>query len=323
MLQPPQQVQHTIAYLEARPRERLDWVRRTLGTRGLAPYTLSRELFPGISPVIYDGVGGVGLAECDPALRAEVLGKLQAADHVSIRERQTMAQLHDAGISARLIPDPAVMVAELFGAQIRQRGRDGEVAEVLRAFPRGYVAVQFSAEFGDDETLAQIASQLDRMADSSGCGVALFRAGAAPWHDDPEGLRRVARRMRPPSVRVVSSLGLWDICALIASSRAYCGSSLHGRIVAMAFALPRVNLSPPASTSRPDKQAAFAAAWEDPGVAATVDVAHIEAGIGQALSVDPGPLQHKAVQLVSAYRHGFEAIRLALVGDSAISAGQA
>ncbi len=314
MLQPPPQLRDTLAYLEARPRERLDWVQRALGTRALAPYTLARELFPGMACVIYGGVGGVGLADCDPAVRAEVVGKLRAADHVSVRDRQTQAQLHAAGVAASLIPDPAVMVAELFGAQIRRHARAGEVAAVRRAFPDGYVAVQFSAEFGDDETLAQMASQLGRTARSSGCGVALFRAGAAPWHDDLETLRRVAGRIAP-SARVFSSLGLWDICALIASSRAYCGSSLHGRIVAMAFALPRVSLRAPASRGRADKTTAFAAAWDDPGVAATIDVAQIEDGVGQALSVDPRQLRRRARHLVSAYRRGFGAIRRALSGE--------
>ena len=38
--------------------------------------------------------------------------------------------------------------------------------------------------------------------------------------------------------RVFESLALWDICALIAASRGFAGSSLHGRIVAQAFGVP-------------------------------------------------------------------------------------
>lgn len=306
MLLPPEQVQDTVAYLDARPQAKMQWVRSMLGSAALAPYTLSRKLFPGLARVIYNGVGGVGLDESDPALRAEVLASLKAADDVSVRDRQTLAQLAAAGIRARLIPDPAVMVAELFGAQIRQRAEEGEVARILRAFPQGYIAVQFSADFGDDETLTEVATQLDRIAASSGYGVAFFRAGAAPWHDDLACFQRVATRMRVPSVKVFLSLDLWDICALIANSRAYCGSSLHGRIVAMAFALPRVNLRHPASTNHPGKQAAFAVTWEDASVPATVDVREIAEGIRDALAVDPEQLQRTARRLVTQYREGFD-----------------
>lgn len=312
MLLPPEQAQDSIAYLHTRPRAKREWVRSMLGNAALAPYTLSRKLLPGLARVIYNAVGGVGLDQCDPALRAEVLANLAAADHVSVRDRQTLAQLAAAGIPARLTPDPAVMVAELFGAKIAQRAREGEVAQLLGTFPRGYVAVQFSADFGDDPTLTEVAAQLDRIAAASGLGVALFRAGAAPWHDDLACLQRVATRMRAPSVTVFGSLDVWDICALIANSRAYCGSSLHGRIVAMAFALPRVNLRHPQATKHPGKQAAFAATWEEPGVPATVEVGDIAQGIGDALALDPAQLRRSARLLVTQYRQGFDSVRAGL-----------
>ncbi|MGH6627122.1 MAG: polysaccharide pyruvyl transferase family protein [Burkholderiaceae bacterium] len=308
MLLPPEQAQATIAYLEPRPEERQAWVRSSLGLDVPAPYAASRGLFPHAVRVIYDGVGGVGLAESHPALRAAVLANLKAADAVGVRDRQTLAQLQAAGVWARLLPDPAVMVAELFSTPIRERSAQGEVARILRAFPQGYIAVQFSAEFGDDETLAQIAAQLDLMAGSSGYGVALFRAGAAPWHDDLACLERVATRMRAASVKIFRSLHLWDICALIANSRGYCGSSLHGRIVAMAFALPRVNLRHPAQTHEPTKQAAFAATWEAAGMPATVDVHEIAQGIRDALAPEPEQLRRTASELVMHYRQGFNAI---------------
>lgn len=310
MLLPPEEVQPTITYLEARPREKLAWVRRMVGSAALAPYTLARPLFPDLARVIYTGVGGVDLMESEPVMRAEVLSNLQAADAVGVRDRQTLAHLAAAGIPASLLPDPAVMVAELFDMRIRQRAAEGEVAHVLHSYPQGYLAVQFSADFGDEATLTQIASQLDQTAAATGLGVALFRAGAAPWHDDLASLRRVATLMRAPVVRVFTSLNLWDICALIAHSRGYCGSSLHGRIAAMAYALPRVNLGPPASADRPSKQAAFAATWEEPEVPDTVGVGAMAAGIRQALALDPGQLQRTARRLVARYRQGFEVMTL-------------
>ena len=312
MLAPPEQVQHTIAYLDARPQAKTQWVRSMVGSSALAPYTLSRQRFPCVTRVIYNAVGGVALTGSDPALRAEVLANLTAADDVSVRDSQTLAQLAGAGIQARLVPDPAVMVAELFGARIGQRAQDGGVARILSAFPQGYLAVQFSADFGDDATLTHIATQLDHAAGASGYGVVFFRAGAAPWHDDLDGFQRVAARMRSPSVRVFESLDVWDICALIANSRGYCGSSLHGRIVAMAFALPRINVRHPASTGQPGKQDAFAATWDDAGTPGTVDVGGIAEGIRQALALDPESLERTASRLVAQYRQGFAVVRAGL-----------
>lgn len=312
MLLPPDQAQEVITRLDRQQQQAREWARGQLGISALAPYTVSRQLFPAAATVVYNAVGGVDLAERDPALRIEVLENLKAADVLSVRDRQTWAALQAGGIAARLMPDPAVMVAELFGATIRRQALEGETAHILTAFPQGYVAVQFSADFGDDATLRTIAAQLDRIADSLGVGVVLFRAGAAPWHDDLRCYEQVAACMRNPAVKLFTSLHLWDICALIAGSRAYAGSSLHGRIVAAAFALPRLSLRPPFQSAQSAKLEAFTAAWEVPGLPATVCVRQIAQGVHDALAADPAQLQHAATELAAQYRAGFAAIRAAL-----------
>src|SRR5574340_550560 len=113
------------------------------------------------------------------------------------------------------------------------------------------------------------------------CGAVFFRAGAAPWHDDLPALRRAAAMMR--SACVFESLDLWELCALIAASRAYCGSSLHGRIVALAFGVPRIGLRRPGAA--PGKQAAFAACWDE-AMPVDVEPGGIAAAIARAVAAD-------------------------------------
>ncbi|MCL4764192.1 MAG: polysaccharide pyruvyl transferase family protein [Burkholderiales bacterium] len=307
MLTPPDEARRLVARLDARPREQREWARRILGSAVRAPYAAAREMFRGPLRIAYSAVGGVELQASDPALRREVLARLADADYLSVRDRQTQAHLQDAGTAARLAPDPAVMVAELFGEQVRARADRGEVARLREAFPSGYLAVQFSADFGDDETLTRLAAQLDRACESTGLGVALFRAGAAPWHDELDALQRVAARMRSGTAKVFASLDLWEICALVAAARGYCGSSLHGRIVAMAFALPRVNLRHPSARARTGKQAAFASAWDLAQMPAVVDIDDAAAAIGQALAADPARLA--PAQLAARFREEFAAMR--------------
>jgi hypothetical protein len=312
MLLPPHQAHEVIARLDAKPQQKMQWAQQQLGGDALAPYTLSRQLFPHAARVLFNAVGGVDLGRCDAALRAEVVAKLKAADLVSVRDRQTLAELEAAGVAATLLPDPAVMVAELFGPRIRQRTGEGELAALLAALPQGYLAVQFSADFGDDATLAAIAAQLDRVAVATGYGIVLFRAGAAPWHDELVCYQRLAARIKQARLKIFTSLNLWDICALIAHSRGYCGSSLHGRIVALAFALPRLNLRHPTQPGALTKQAAFATTWEQTNLPATVAVDEIAAAIEQALGVAAGELQETASGLAARYRQGFAALRQGL-----------
>lgn len=307
MVQPPAEAKRLTTRLEGRPELQRRWAQRALRLVQEAPYTLDPSLFPRARRVIYNGVGGVELDRCEVAMRDEVVAKLRTADSVTVRDRTTQGQLAQAGISAGLLPDSAVMVAELFGGRIAAACRQGEVARLLADLPHGYVAVQFSAEFGDDATLASMAAQLDGICAATGCGIVLFRAGAAPWHDDLECYRRLAARMRTAAVRISTGLDIWTICAVIARSRAYCGSSLHGRIVALAHGLPRLNIAAPGCGAGISKQQAWAATWE-PGVPAVVAVERMAEALEQLLRHHDGEGQrHLAAQLAQRCRDGFGA----------------
>jgi len=303
MLQTTTDAGALIARYDRHPDNRRTWARQQTGLPDHAPYCAAPGLFPA-ARVVYAGVGGVSLEQAEPALRSEVLAKLAAAHAVGVRDQVTLAHLQAAGISAELVPDPAVLVAELFGDTIRRHQHDDAVAEILRHFPNGYLAVQFSADFGDDATLADIARQLALLADVRRVGIVLFRAGAAPWHDDLDSLERVVSQLGPRA-RTFRSLHLWDICALIAASRGFCGSSLHGRIVATAWALPRLNF---ARHGEGTKQAAWAASWEAPDLPGVVDIGDIAAGMARALDAPSAARERLARELATRYREGWTAL---------------
>lgn len=284
----------------------IEWARAHVGLPARAPYVLSRALFPQARRIVFNAVGGVDLDSREVPMRTEVLHALRSAQDITVRDAITRRSLAAAGVTARLLPDPAVMVATLFGEVIRDRAARGPVSAIGADCPNGYIAMQFSADFGDDRTLDEIAAQLDRAAASHGLGVALFAAGIAPWHDDLRIYERIRQRMRSPRVRIMASPDIWDICALIATSRLYCGSSLHGRIVAAAFAVPRVNVRHPTRTTSRSKQSAFARTWEHPDMPVEVDVGRIRQGIDDALKIQASRLQGIASSLVDAYRAGFQ-----------------
>ncbi|KWR87757.1 polysaccharide pyruvyl transferase family protein [Cupriavidus sp. IDO] len=308
MLLPTARARAVVAQLDSRPAERVAWARELLGLQDCAPYLLAAGLFGNVRRVIYHAAGGIGLEQVEPAMRAEVVAKLGAATYVGVRDQQTRAALAASGIDARLEPDPAVMVAALFGDGIRRRSRHGEVAGLMSGFPHGYLAMQFSADFGDDETLAQLGAQLRRVARASKLGVVLFRAGAAPWHDDLDSYRRLAAKLSGTPVALFRSLNLWDICALIACSRGFAGSSLHGGIVAGAFAMPWVGLLRPGQAPAASKQAAFGMTWGTAGAPAAVAVQELAAGIEEAMATGPVRREALARELAEACRASFRAV---------------
>jgi hypothetical protein len=302
MLLDPAAAAAAIARYDDDPVAAAHWAARQLGTSRALPYVVGRDALAPSGRLIFNAVGGVEWALLSPTQRDEAKAALRQADWVSVRDHLTQDALGVEGIAAPLCPDPAVMVADCFGEVILRHQQRDAVKGVLDAFPQGYLACQFSADFADDASLDALAQGLSRVVASTGLGLALFRAGAAPWHDDPSLLEKVQRRLPPGTACRFPSLHLWDICALIATSRGVVGSSLHSRIVAVAYALPRVSLMPPPQGPRPDKRAAFAETWEPQAVPRSVTLDQIEPAVMQALAVPTSVLRENADRLRARYR---------------------
>lgn len=304
MLLDPAAAAEAITRYDDDPAAAAEWAARQLGTSRSMPYVVGRDALAPGGKLIFNAVGGVKWNVLPAAQRDEVKAALGQADWLSVRDHVTQAALRAEGIAAPLCPDPAVMVAQCFGEVIRRHRQQDAVKAILDAFPQGYLACQFSADFADDASLDALAQGLSRAAAATGrLGLALFRTGAAPWHDDPALLEKLQRRLPPGTARLFQSLHLWDICALIAASRGTVSSSLHGRIVALAYGLPRVSLMPPQQGRRPDKRAAFAETWEPDAIPRSVAVDQVEPALMQALAVPADVLHENAASLCARYLH--------------------
>jgi hypothetical protein len=301
MLRTPAEAAEAIARYDANPAAAATWAARELGTARAMPYVVGRDALAPGGKLIFNAVGGVEWNCLSAAQREEVKTALRSANWLSVRDHVTQAALRAEGIDAPLCPDPGVMVAQCFGEVIRQHQRQDAVKAMRDAFPKSYLACQFSADFADDASLDALTQGLSRVVAATGLGLALFRAGAAPWHDDPALYEKLLRRLPPGTARLFPSLHLWELCALIAASRGVVGSSLHGRIVALAYGLPRVSLMLPQQGGRPGKTSAFAETWEPDAVPRSVTLDRIEPAVLQALAVPADVLQDNAAQLRACY----------------------
>ena len=243
MLLDPAGAARAIALHDRDPAARETWARQTLGSARGLPYLAAHAALPPGTRIVHTGIGGVGFAALPTALRAEALDELRAAACVQVRDRRTRDALAAAGIDTEPVPDAAVLVERLLGAEVARHAAMGEPAALRNRFAQGYVTVQLAAELGDDATLAALADDLAGISRDHSLGVVLFCAGRAPWHDDPAVLQRLRRHLPDPESAVVAeSRHLLDLCALIAHAALCCATSLHARIVADAFACPALSL---------------------------------------------------------------------------------
>ena len=242
MLQSDDEARHSMIRRGSDPEGEHIWAARYLSLDQAIAYQVSWRLFRSSGFFGYLGVGGMNLDRLPDEVRRHVVSCLDEADYVWVRDRETHRQLAIAGVSAQLAPDPAELAAILFGSVVEERPPSGQQRAIHERYPSGCLAVQFSADFSDDATLGIIERQLRQIQREYGLGIVFFRAGAAPWHDRLDIYRRLLQGMSDLDACIFESLDIWDICALLARSSGFAGSSLHGRIVAEAFGHPAVSL---------------------------------------------------------------------------------
>ncbi len=242
MLQSDENARLITSRLDADPLARHAWAVGELGLDQAVAYQLPSVLFRNCRFVGYLGAGGVGLSALPAKVRDNVVEKLSAADFVWVRDTMTHQTLESLGVPSLLAPDPCELVAGLFSDVIRERAESGGTASICARYPRGYLAVQFSADYGDDATLDTIREHLYQVQRERELGIVFFRAGAAPWHDSLAVYSRLISRVTALDAMIFDALHVFDLCALLARSSGFIGSSLHGRIVTEAFGKMAVSL---------------------------------------------------------------------------------
>jgi hypothetical protein len=311
MVSEQNEAEAAIRQLDHRSLQRAQWAGQKLAMGDIAPYAVSRIVLPQNSLVHFHAVGGVELNVREVAFRHEVIAKLKDASSITVRDAKTQSILESTGMSVDLVPDPVVMVSRLFDGKIRAAARNSKVSAMCQRYPHGYIAVQCSADYDDDASIGLIASQLDLLCSQTHFGCVFFRAGAAPWHDSLNCYRRIAQRMKTAPPIIFESLDLWEICAVISCSRLTCASSLHARIVAMAYGLPRLTFKHTApsklqgAVTPMTKHDAYLSTWELPGLQAVVPLDLIAETAAFALQCDQGLLTAHAEKLAGMHEHAF------------------
>lgn len=301
MLQSAPEATQLIRHYDADHAAGLRWAQQQLGLQQQCGYLADKRCFAQPSRIIYNAIGGVELNSASGDYRQEVLERLRQADCISVRDQQTRQILAQASIHSQLQPDCVALLPALFDDTINQHAQQGEVAAIRQACSNGYLAVQFAAEYGDDASLNEIATQLALVARQQQLGIVFFCAGTAPWHDAIEVYQRIAALLPGIHTQLFHSLNIWDICALLDHCRAFCGTSLHGRIIANSFARPGVSF---AAAGKGHKLAAYLHSHAPPDGAEVQPPGQLSTALLRALATANAQLQRHATQQTAQARQG-------------------
>ena len=253
---------------QARQREILR--RHTGGVALAAPYIPLPSAYPRNAGAlsVLNSVGIAGVRGIEPARREPILEALRAAGAIAVRDRGSSALLSEEGIEHRLLPD-AVHALGLLEPVARE--------------PDGAAIVQVSRSRLRMIGHARLGAALASGPQLAGRPIRLLLAGTATGHDsteDYELLVRAARRTRRGvDIAILHERRPLELAARIARASVAIGTSLHVRIVAAAYGVPRVSLAKPKPTR-------YARQW-DPGMPFDVGVEQLDAAVEAALREAP------------------------------------
>ena len=112
-----------------------------------------------------------------------------------------------------------------------------------------------------------IAGGLDEIYQKGKTEICLCPIGKALDHDDHEALQEIGVLLKSPYTYFDAD-NIWDIMYLIANAKCYVGTSLHGAITALSYAVPHVGL-------KVEKLGAYLATWGIEGNLRSIEFAEI------------------------------------------------
>lgn len=206
------------------------------------PLVLGERELPGYK-VMYNSVGGNEISRKKPLIHDAIKRNLKDCTYVSVRDRETSAELDKLGVEHNLVPDSAILISDIFP-------QPTEPAEP------GHIVFHISDHHAK-RRIEAIAQQLTELNVNTGLKIALLTIGKAPGHSDDEPLDKLHSLLGDERAYRVDSGNIDDIIRCIATSKLYCGTSLHGAITALAYAVPQIALLP----QRVIKLSSFLETW--------------------------------------------------------------
>jgi Polysaccharide pyruvyl transferase len=236
----------------------------TGGAPPLSPYIPLPSAYPrnAGAVTVLNSVGISGVRSVPPRRREALVGALRGATSIAVRDDSSSALLTELGIAHRLLPDAVHAISRQYPAE-HDAGADTAIVQISSARLRmlGH---------------ARVGAAIARSPQLRGRPVRLLLAGTATGHDTVEDYEKVARAARGVDIAIVPDRRPLALVEHLRRARVVVGTSLHVRIVAAAYGVPRVSLSKPKPTR-------YARLW-DPDMPFDVALDELDDAVGSAVA---------------------------------------
>lgn len=221
-----------------------------------SPFGYVDEPAVGRRRIHFNSVGGSSLSHLSLEMRESLRRVFKSSTYLSVRDESTRAQVKELlGVEAKCAPDCAVLMKKYF---------DVETAELVQTVGGLFLQEKeyfcFQANMSVVSTdINKIVEELSQISKTFNKKIVLVPIGTAAFHEDDVALDVVGERLRDRGVEVgiCGDRNIFIIMRVIRHSAAMICTSLHGRITALAFEVPRITIF-----SGDSKQESYIRTWE-------------------------------------------------------------
>ena len=208
---------------------------------------VSRVLFHNVAPYpympcikdipnIFNTVGGRFVGEKNT--ENQMYRSLKNSLFISTRDRRTQDSMKSF-VEARIAPDSVFIISSLISDEFLC----SKIQSELISLKNEQYAVFQCSPLKIQEDHQAISQAIKLIYEKFGTKVILLPIGYASGHDDFDILSEI-HELLPNETRLLYQLTVWEIMYVIKQSSMFYGTSLHGIITAMAFAVPHFAINP-------------------------------------------------------------------------------
>lgn len=193
------------------------------------------------TPLLINSVGISALKSIhDTVIQKEFIEILKQTKYLSVRDNSSFQYLNSFDIQNVLSPDIVHTIKQLINDQI-----DNQILE--KTIEDNYILFQCNQYFILENSIESIVLSIKVLAEKYNKKIYLFAAGIARHHDSIRLYEEIALKanegFNSPFVSVIYERHPFSLAKYIKYSSIWIGTSLHGRIIAISYSVPRVSLT--------------------------------------------------------------------------------
>lgn len=203
------------------------------------PWIVEKDNFKNNIFIAYNAVGGSTLDKLPKSEVDEIKRNISKSDYISVRDSKSLDNVKE--LNSKMYPDSATIMSHFFDMNILENKISKDVKRFVKCTGNKYICIQSNlcSIRGKEEILVR---EIEKIYREAGLEILLLPIGIAANHDDNIALNRLKKYFNV-KVNHIEKLNIYDIMYLIANSRFFAGTSLHGNITAMSYAVPHIGLN--------------------------------------------------------------------------------